>query len=106
MKNIIAAVCVAVVLGACASKEAKEVKKAEGMPVNCGRAEADIRLLRTEKTTVAEQIAQGVTAVYPIGFLIGVATQTEGEKFKIASGDYNQILDKKIAEIQQKCGVK
>jgi hypothetical protein len=24
----------------------------------------------------------------------------------MAAGDYNQILDKKIAEIQQKCGVK
>jgi len=106
MKNIVAAVCVAVVLGACASKEAKEVKQAEGMPVNCATAEGDLRMLRSEKANVAERIAEGVTAIYPVGFLIGVATQTEGEKFKMASGDYNQILDKKIAEIQQKCGVK
>jgi hypothetical protein len=106
MKHIIATVCVALVLGACASKEAREVKQAEGMPVNCRTAEGDMRMLRSEKANVAERIGEGVTAIYPIGFLIGVATQTEGEKINMAIGDYNQILDTKIAEIQQKCGGK
>lgn len=61
---------------------------------------------RGMKTTVAEQMAEEVTAVYPVGFLIGVAPLTEGEKIDMAVGDYNRLLDKKIAEIQQKCGVK
>jgi hypothetical protein len=73
--------------------------------VNCATAEGDLRMLRSEKANVAEQIAAGVTSIVPVGFIVGVATQTEGEKIKMAAGDYNQILDEKIAEIKQKCGV-
>ena len=105
MKHVIATVCVAVVLGACASKEAEEVKQAETMPVNCATAEGDLRMLRSEKANVAERIAEGATAITPVGFIIGVATQTEGEKIEMAAGRYNQILDQKITELQQQCGV-
>jgi hypothetical protein len=34
------------------------VKQAETMPVNCATAEGDLRMLRSEKTNVAEQIAE------------------------------------------------
>ncbi len=107
MKYIFAAVAVAALLGGCvAEKEAKEVKAAEVAPVNCATAQGDIRMLRSEKANVAERIAEGATAIVPVGFLIGVATQTEGDKIDMAVGDYNTLLDKQIAKIQKKCGVK
>jgi hypothetical protein len=48
----------------------------------------------------------GVTAIVPIGLVIGLVTFTEGEKIKVATGEYNKALDAKIQEIQTQCGVK
>jgi hypothetical protein len=50
-------------------------------------------------------IANGVTAIVPAGAVIGIITGTEGDKMKVASGDYNSMIDKKIAEIKQQCNV-
>ena len=107
MKYVIAAVAVATVLGGCAAqKEAKEVKAAEAAPVNCATAQGDIRMLRSEKANVAEQIAEGAASIVPVGFLVGVVTETEGDRIDMATGDYNALLDKQIAKIQKKCGIK
>jgi hypothetical protein len=75
------------------------------MPINCATAEGDIRMLRSEKVNTAKQIAAGVGAITPIGLVAGLATGTEGTKAQVATGDYNRMLDQKIAEIQQTCGV-
>jgi len=75
------------------------------MPVNCATAEGDIRVLRGEKAHVAERVAQGVTAIYPAGLVVGLLTGTEGTKIRVATGEYNKKLDAKIAEIQSTCGV-
>jgi hypothetical protein len=45
----------------------KEEKAAEQMPVNCATADGDLRVLKSEKANVAEQIALAVTAIYPTG---------------------------------------
>ncbi len=73
---------------------------------NCSTAEADIRVLKSEKTHVSQQLAAGVSALMPIGLVAGVAAGTEGTKAKVATGDYNKMIDKKIAEIKQECGVR
>ena len=101
------AVCAAALLlvAGCAMKLKKEEKAAETMPVNCATADGDIRLLRSEKAQVAERIAQGVTAIYPAGLVVGLLTLTEGTKIQVATGEYNKKLDEKIAEIQSTCGV-
>jgi hypothetical protein len=36
---------------------------------------------------------------------LGVVTGTEKEKLKVSVGDYNKMIDKRIAEIKEKCGV-
>jgi hypothetical protein len=59
--------------------------KDEMKPVNCATAEADIRVLNSEKVHVAHEIEAGVTAIVPIGLLVGVVTRTEGEKIEIAT---------------------
>jgi len=96
--------CLAACLTSCASsykKGEQDVKK----PVNCATAEGDIRALKSEKAHVAQQLAAGVSAITPIGLVAGVVTGTEGTKAEVATGDYNKMLDDKIAEIQQECGL-
>jgi len=96
--------CLTVCLTSCASsyrKGEQDVKK----PVNCATAEGDIRALNSEKAHVAQQLAAGVSAITPIGLVAGVATGTEGTKAEVATGEYNKMLDEKIAEIKQECGL-
>jgi len=87
--------------------EQKKVEKQLANPgaINCATAEGDLRMLRNEKADVAERIAEGVTSIYPAGLVLGVLTGTEGTKMKVAAGDYNKMIDQRIAEIQQTCGV-
>jgi len=110
MKKIALGICIifvfAVLFAACASDKQYKAGEAEiKAPINCATAEGDIRSLQSEKSHTANQIAAGVTSIVPAGLVVGVATGTEGTKMKVASGDYNKMIDKKIAEIKQKCGV-
>jgi len=83
----------------------KEQEKAAKQPINCATAEGDLRMLASEKANLAEQIAMGVTAIVPVGLVIGVVTMTEGTKFRVATGEYNNMIDARIAEIKTTCGV-
>jgi len=89
----------------CAHQMKEQEEAAKKMPVNCATAEADLRVLRSEKANLAQEIAMGVTAIVPVGLVLGLVTFTEGEKIKVATGEYNKALDTKIAEIQSTCGV-
>jgi hypothetical protein len=62
-------------------------------------------VLQSEKANVAQEIANGVTAIVPAGAVIGIITGTESGKFKVASGDYNKMIDQKIAEIKSTCNL-
>ena len=103
MSKITLVICLAIFLSACASQQ-KKVEKEMKMPINCATAEGDIRVLENEKAHVAEQIAEGVTAIFPAGLVIGLITGTEGTKVKVATGEYNKMIDKRIAEIKSECG--
>ena len=59
-----------------------------------------------EKAHVGKEIANGVSAIVPIGLVVGVATKTEKAKFEVGTGEYNRMIDKKIAEIKSTCGIK
>jgi hypothetical protein len=89
----------------CAHEFKEDEANAKSMPVNCATADGDLRMLRNEKAHVVEQIAMGATAIYPASAVVGVLTGVEGTKLQVASGEYNQTLDAKIAEIQRVCGV-
>lgn len=108
----IVAAAVAVTLAACASeykKEAQNEQKAEQsntQPVNCATAQQDIATLQKEKANVAQQVAAGVSAVFPIGLVAGLVTHTENEKGQVAIGDYNKALDSQIAHIKSSCNIK
>ena len=97
--------CLMISLVACAAKQQKKVEKEMKQPINCATAEGDIRVLKSEKAHVGQQIAEGVTSITPPGFVLGVVTGTEKEKVKVGVGEYNRMIDQRIAEIQETCGV-
>ena len=110
MKKIALGICIifvfAVLFAACASdKQYKRGEQDVKKPVNCATAEGDIRSLQNEKSHTSNQIAAGVTSIVPVGLVASTATGTEGTKLKVASGDYNKMIDEKIAEIKKECGL-
>jgi len=85
---------------------AQDEARAKSMPISCPHAEGDIRMLQSEKVSTAQRTEAGVSAVVPVGAIVGFVSGTEGTKAQIANGDYNKILDAKIAEIKAKCGIR
>jgi hypothetical protein len=104
MNKVILLGCVVMLLPACALKQ-KKVEKEMKQPINCANAEGDIRVLQSEKAHVAQQIGEGVTAIVPASLVLGIVTGTEGTKIKVATGEYNKAIDKRISEIKSQCGV-
>ena len=44
--------------------------------------------------------------VSPVGLVVGILTGTIDTKFRVTTGEYNDMFDKRIAQIKQKtCGV-
>jgi hypothetical protein len=54
---------------------------------------------------VAQKIAAGVTSIVPASLVIGLVTGTEGAKINVATGEYNKMIDQRIAEIKQQCNI-
>ena len=94
-----------VILVAGCSDKYKKTEQQMKQPINCATAEGDIRLLMHEKAHVTDQIAQGISAFSPAGLVVGLASGTEDTKMNVASGDYNKMIDKRIAEIKAHCGI-
>jgi hypothetical protein len=97
------AVGLAVVVGACALQQKKTAQKVKEMPIECATAEGDIRMLEEEKQSTAKRISSGIRMVVPIGLVAGLVTGTQRTKYQVASGQYNTMLDNKIAEIKAAC---
>lgn len=105
MKLHFALAALVVLVSACKGPNVQEVQQQEAAPVNCATAEGDLHVLQSEKVSTAKQIADGVTAITPVGLVAGTATGTEKGKLQIASGDYNKMIDQKIAQIKSTCGI-
>lgn len=102
--KIVRVVAVAALVAGCAMQEKQTMQTLE-QPIHCVTAEGDIRALQSEKTHVAGQIAQGLTAIAPAGIVMGILTGTEGTKLRVAAGDYNSKIDARIAATKSKCSV-
>ncbi len=98
-------ICLMLSLVTCAANKQKKVEQEMKQPINCATAQGDIRVLQHEKAHVAQQVAEGVTAIFPAGLVLGVVTGTEKEKVKVGVGEYNKMIDQRIAEIKATCGV-
>jgi hypothetical protein len=104
MRGILIAAAV-VFVTACQAPVTQTEKQELAAPVNCATAKSDLATLQSEKTKVGKQVLEGVSAFSPIGLVTGVATGTEKEKAQVASGEYNKMIDQKIAEIKTTCGI-
>ena len=111
MKAIASAVgiCFGVVaatsLGCAMQQKQTEQQLNQAGPINCATAPGDLRVLQSEKANVVQRIAEGATSIYPAGLVMGILTGTEGTKLQVAAGDYNAMIDKRIDEIEQTCGI-
>ena len=56
-------------LAACAPVTKKE-KEDLAKPIECNTAEGDIRVLKSEKDSVAKRIAEGVAGIAPAGIVV------------------------------------
>ena len=99
------AICLMISLVTCGAKKQKKVEQEMKQPIQCATAEGDIRVLKSEKAHAAQQIAEGVTSIAPPGAVVGIITGTEKEKMKVGVGEYNKMIDQRIAEIKETCGV-
>src|SRR5262245_27198825 len=104
MKKRIMTVVALVSLAGCAIQE-KRVEQSLTQSINCATSEGDIRVLQSEKANVGSQIAPGVTSIAPAGIVVGLVTGTAGTKLRVATGEYNQKIDERIADIKRTCGV-
>ena len=102
--TLISIVALVILVAGCSDKY-KKAEQQMKQPINCATAEGDIRLLMHEKAHVNEQIAQGVSAFSPVGLVVGVISGDEGTKARVASGEYNKMIDRRIAEIKAHCGI-
>lgn len=97
--------CLAFAAAGCAMHFKHEEKAIQAQPINCNTAQGDLRMLRHEKAHLAEEVAMGVTAIYPASLVVGVVTGTEKTKLQVATGEYNRMIDEKMAAIQSECGL-
>jgi hypothetical protein len=103
--DVISGVCVALFLAGCAAQFKQEEQQAKEMPINCSSARGDLRVLQSEKANVAQQVAMGVTMIYPASAVLSIVGGVEDTKYQVATGEYNAAIDKKIAAIKSKCGL-
>jgi len=104
MKKELIAACAVMTLAGCAFQE-KQVEQSLAQPINCATSEGDIRVLESEKAHVARQLVAGVTSIVPAGIVLGLVTGTAGTKARVATGEYNQKIDERVADIKRTCGV-
>lgn len=104
-RSVVAASAAALLFTGCAAQFQQQAEQIENQPIDCRTAPGDLRVLQSEKAHVGQQLAMGVSSVYPSSLIMGVLTGTEGTKLQVATGQYNQMIDQKIAQIEATCGV-
>lgn len=83
--------------------DTKQVQKSLDKPINCATAEGDIRVLKSEKAHVGKKIAAGVESIAPPSLVFHLIKHTEDDQIKVATGDYDKMIDHRIAEIEADC---
>ncbi len=96
----------ALMIGCISKKEIEKGKVDVKRPVNCATAQQDIRTLESEKARVDQQVIAGVTSIIPIGAVLHVLQLEERDDLEVGCGEYNLMIDKKIAEIKKECSIR
>jgi hypothetical protein len=98
-------VAMAMLVAGCATQYKKTEENLNKPPINCFTAEGDIRVLQSEKANVVQQMAAGLQAIVPTSIVVGLITGTSGTRAQVESGEYNKMIDARIAEIKSVCGM-
>ena len=101
-KNLILA-CLVTLAAGCASPITKQDQASLAQPINCSTAQGDLRMLASEKASVGKEIANGVSSIVPIGLVVNTVDTQEKARFEVGTGEYNKMIDKKMAEIKAQC---
>lgn len=103
IRKLAAIACIAV-LTACTSVS-DDAKEALAAPIDCRTAEQDIALLESERASTAEQVGAGIRTVTPIGAVGALLRGDMQDRASVTTGEYNQMIDFKIADIRRACGL-
>lgn len=74
-------------------------------PVNCANAKVDIATLEDEKASVGKRMLSGVRSVMPISAVAGLLMGDYSDRVEVTSGQYNEDIEAKIAQIKSTCKV-
>jgi len=106
MKKVSLIILLSLVISGCVFHREQVEEDIQSSPaVNCSSASNDLKILEDEKVGLVGQIASGATMVTPAGLVIGILTGTIDTKFRVAVGEYNNMLDERIAKIKSTCGL-
>ena len=89
----------------CATEYKKTEENLNKPPINCFTAEGDIRVLQSEKANTLQQMAAGLQTIVPTSIVVGLVTDTSKTSAQVESGEYNRMIDARIAEIKSVCGL-
>ncbi len=91
---------------ACAEPISKEGKRTLRKDFQCATAKEDIRILEKERASNLKRLAAGVRSILPVAAVVGILKGTWKDRTKVAAGDYNKAIDRRIREIKAVCGPK
>lgn len=83
-------------------KTKAELKK----PVNCNTARRDLKVLENERASVGKQALSGVRMIMPISAVAGILMGDYNDRVEVATGQYNEDIDKKMAQIKSACNIR
>jgi len=109
MKSVTPMIALLALVAGCAAKAPapeKQVEASLAQPIDCSTAQADIKLLTSEKARTAQEVEDGASSIIPLGAVAHLFGRSEKESFEIGTGEYNRKLDAKVAEIKKQCGIK
>ena len=92
-------------IAGCAPPITQEAKQDLQRPINCTTAQDDIAVLQSEKSNVNQQMLAGVTSMVPAAAVMGLLTGRQQDREEVLTGQYNDMIDQKINDIRQTCGV-
>ena len=100
-----AALLIFLFFAACAPPITQEAKQDLQRPIDCATAQDDIAVLQSEKSNVNQQMLAGMTSMIPAAVVMGLLTGRTQDRQEVLTGQYNNMIDEKIYEIQRTCGL-
>lgn len=93
-------VCATLVLTACAAP--MRMREIEAVSANCGNVDHQIAMLEQEKAKNDKRFLAGIQSVAPAGIAFNLVRGTYGRNVMIATGEWANAIDIKLAELRTK----